>query len=309
MSSAIIIPFQVPLPQVLPTIEGNVDYREFRDQLLRIDQLLFQSDLETQFMEADLKRWLGRRQQVSAKAQQNHQRHARRALRCNIARILLAENYRGFAVRLADSPVLQYFCGLSEVGRVCVPSKSALQRYYLWWSETEVRSLIHQLLNLGATAPETLQLPKALDLENAFIDTTALKANIHYPVDWVLLRDATLTLMNSVRLIREQGLKHRMDAPESFIGRINKLCMQMTHAWNKADSQRQRKRPCARWIAWSAPCAATLAVIGNCWTSVGRKPTGRGPKPSRCSGAWTKCWNSCPKPGNRPASAFWRANW
>src|ERR1019366_4782555 len=132
MSSAIIIPFQVPLPQVLPTIEGNVDYREFRDQLLRIDQLLLQSGLETQFMEADLKRWLGRRQQVSAKAQQNHQRQARRALRCNIARILLAENYRGFAVRLADSPVLQYFCGLSEVGRVCVPSKSALQRYYLW---------------------------------------------------------------------------------------------------------------------------------------------------------------------------------
>src|ERR1035438_6019223 len=121
MSSAIIIPFQVPLPQVLPTIEGNVDYREFRDQLLRIDQLLLQSGLETQFMEADLKRWLGRRQQVSAKAQQNHQRQARRALRCNIARILLAENYRGFAVRLADSPVLQYFCGLSEVGRLCLP--------------------------------------------------------------------------------------------------------------------------------------------------------------------------------------------
>ena len=242
MSSAVIIPFQVPLPQVLPTIEGNVDYREFREQLLRIDQLLLQSGLETQFMEADLKRWLGRRQQISAKAQQNHQRHARRALRCNIARILLAENYRGFAVRLADSPVLQYFCGLSEVGRVCVPSKSALQRYHLWWSETEVRSLIYRLLNLGASAPQTLQLPQALDLASAFIDTTALKANIHYPVDWVLLRDATLTLMNSVRLIREQGLKHRMDAPERFIGRINKLCIQMTHAWNKADSQRQRKK-------------------------------------------------------------------
>ena len=58
----------------------------------------------------------------------------------------------------------------------------------------------------------------------------------------MLLRDATLTLMNSVRLIREQGLKHRMDAPESFIGRINKLCIQMTHAWNKVDSQRQRKK-------------------------------------------------------------------
>jgi hypothetical protein len=242
MSSARIIPFQVPLPQVLPTIEGNVDYREFRDQLLRISQLLLQSGLETRFLEADLKRWLGCHQHGSAKVQQNHQRHARRALRCNIARILLGEDYRGFAVRLADSPVLQYFCGLGEVDRVCVPSKSTLQRYYVWWPETEVRSLIHQLLNQGAAAPETLQLPEALDLESAFIDTTALKANIHYPVDWVLLRDATLTLMNSVRLIRQQGLKHRMEAPESFIGRINKLCIQMTHAWNKADRQRQRKK-------------------------------------------------------------------
>ena len=40
MPDAIIIPFELPLPQVLPTIEGNVDYRDLRDQLLRIDHLL-----------------------------------------------------------------------------------------------------------------------------------------------------------------------------------------------------------------------------------------------------------------------------
>jgi len=49
-------------------------------------------------------------------------------------------------------------------------------------------------------------------------------------------------LMKAVQLIRGQGLKHRMEAPESFIRRINKLCIQMTHAWNKADCQRQRKK-------------------------------------------------------------------
>ena len=41
----------------------------------------------------------------------------------------------------------------------------------------------------------------------------------------MLLRDATRTLMGSVRLIRDQGLKHRMEEPESFIGRINGLCI------------------------------------------------------------------------------------
>src|ERR1035441_2378639 len=87
MPTATIIPFELPLPQILPTIEGNVDYRDFRDQLLRIDSLLVQSHLETQLLEADLQRWLARQKRVSARAQQKHQFHARRALRCNIARL------------------------------------------------------------------------------------------------------------------------------------------------------------------------------------------------------------------------------
>src|SRR6267378_142090 len=56
--------------------------------------------------------------QVSAKAQQQRQLHSRRALRCNLARQLLHEGYRKFAARLADSPLLQFFCGISEVDRV-----------------------------------------------------------------------------------------------------------------------------------------------------------------------------------------------
>jgi hypothetical protein len=242
MTNATIIPFQVPLPQALPTIEGNVDYREFRDNFLHIDQLLVQSGLETQLLQADLQRWLAPRHKVSPRAQQNHQLHSRRALRCNIARQLLGQEYRVFAARLADSPLLQHFCGLNELGCLKVPSKSTLQRYDLWWKEDEVRPVIHHLLNRGATAPQQLHLPQAVDLESAFLDTTCLEANIHYPVDWILLRDATRTLMKGVRLIRDQGLKHRMEEPESFITRINILCIQMTHAGSKTDSRRQRKK-------------------------------------------------------------------
>jgi hypothetical protein len=243
--NAIIIPFQPLLPQALPTIEGNVDYRDLRDQLLLIDELLLQSGLEPRFLENDLRRWLSKCKALSAKAQQNRQLHSQRALRCNIARILLNEDFRGFAARLADSPLLQRFCLLSQIEVITVPSKSTLQRYDLWWPQAEVRALIGQLLNQGATAPQALHLPEALDLESAFLDTTCLAANIHYPVDWVLLRDATRTLMKSVALIRAQGLKHRMEEPESFLTRINKLCIQMTHAGNRKDpaqSKRQRKQ-------------------------------------------------------------------
>ena len=214
--AATIIPFELPLPKVLPTIEGNVDYRTLRDQLVQINQMLVTSGLEDQLIEADLKQWLQGRSSVSAKAQQNRQLHSRRALRCNIARLLLKEDYRGFAARLADSPLLQFFCGIGEVDRVRVPSKSTLQRYDTWWPEAEVRKLATQLLQTGAQQPEKLHLPEAVDLETCFLDTTCVAANIHYPVDWVLLRDATRTLMKAVKLIREQGLKHRMEPPESL---------------------------------------------------------------------------------------------
>jgi hypothetical protein len=242
MPGAIIIPFELPLPQVLPTIEGNVDYRQLRDQLLRIDCLLLSSGLETGLMQKDLARWLGPRKKVGAKAQQNRQRHARRALRCNIARLLIAEDYRGFAARLADSPLLQYFCGVSELPCITVPSKSTLERYDKGWSQADIRQVVQQLLGVGAAAPHKLVLPEAVDLESAFLDTTCLSANIHYPVDWVLLRDATRTLMKAVQLIRDQGLKHRMEPPQSFLTRVNRLCIQMTHASRQNDPQRQRKK-------------------------------------------------------------------
>jgi hypothetical protein len=242
MPDATIIPFELPLPQVLPTIEGNVDYRQLRDQLLHIDSLLVTSGLETRLMRKDLARWLEQHQSLSAKAQQNRQRHCRCALRCNLARLLIQEDYRGFAARLADSPLLQYFCGLSEVLRITVPSKSTLERYDKWWPQVDIRQAVHELLGVGATAAHTLALPQPVDLESAFLDTTCLSANIHYPVDWVLLRDATRTLMKAVQLIRDQGLKHRMEEPSTFLTRINRLCIQMTHASRQTDRQRHRKK-------------------------------------------------------------------
>jgi IS5 family transposase len=240
--SATIIPFELHLPTILPTIEGNVDYLDLRHQLVRIDQLLLASGLETKLIELALERWLNSKPKPpTAQAQKNYQTHCQRALRCNLARLLLKEHLRGFAARLADSPLLQFFCGLNELGPVRVPAKSTLQRYACWWPEKEVHAQIQQLLNTGQQQPEQLHLEKPLDLEAAFLDTTCVKANIHYPVDWVLFRDATRTLMKAVQLIRQQGLKHRMEEPAVFMSRMNGLCMAMSHARAKADSQTQRK--------------------------------------------------------------------
>ena len=232
------------LRPALPTIEGNVDYQRLRQQLLRIDQLLLQSGLEAQFIADTFQCWKADSKftSISPKAQRKIQIHARRALRCNIARTLIMEDFRGFAIRLADSPLFQHFCGVDELDRIRVPAKSTLQRYSQWCDEVAVRRLVDQLTQQAHLHPQKLRLRAPLDLEACFLDTTCVKANIHYPVDWVLLRDATRTLMKAITLIRAQGLRHRMEEPAVFIRRMNILAMQMTHTWNAKDSNQQRKK-------------------------------------------------------------------
>ncbi len=241
-----IIPLPVPqaLRPALPTIEGNVDYRKMRDELLRIDELLTQTGIEKQFIELCLQQWAADQgnRKLSVKAQLSYQLHSRRALRCNILRTYLAEDFRGFAARLADSPLFQFFCGLAQVDKVVVPAKSTLQRYAHWTAESTLKSVADQALRQAHHHPKKLQLAGPLDLDICFLDTTCLKANIHYPVDWVLLRDATRTLMKAVALIRDQGLRHRMEEPAVFRKRMNCLCIEMAHAPRKADRKRHRKK-------------------------------------------------------------------
>src|SRR5712691_11133846 len=171
--TATIIPFPQSLQPPLPTIEGNVDYRKMRHELLRIEELLTQSGAEQQFIRLCLERWLAARKsqdKVPAKAQLNFQLQSRRALRCNILRTYLQEDFRGFAARLADSPLLQHFCGLSEIDKVVVPAKSQLQRYAYWVEKSTLDQVINQALRQAAHQPKALQLAKAVDLEAAFLD-------------------------------------------------------------------------------------------------------------------------------------------
>jgi hypothetical protein len=237
-----LIPFTPAIRPPLPTVVGSVDYRQMRDQFQRIDQLLRASGIEERFVVQSVEKWQNNRQRVLVEAQVKQQLHARRALRCNIARNLLRDGFRPFAVRLADSPLLQDFCGLSEIDRVVVPAKSTLQRYAHWTDQETLDGIIRDLLAQAHEQPRLLRLEEAVDLETCFLDTTCLKANIHYPVDWVLFRDATRTLIKAIALIRAQRLRHRMEEPSSFLTRMNRLCIEMAHAPKRIDSKRHRKK-------------------------------------------------------------------
>lgn len=251
-----LVPEQEHLTGYIPTVLGPVEFREWKKQLERIHEILGLSGVEETFQRLSLARRnedergraeSGKRpvRQLSAGEQAEYQRLSSQALRCNVARTLTGESLRDFGCRLSESMLLQWFCRLDRIDTVRIPGKSALQRYSQWLPEEEMRQVIDTLLGAAsaaeAAAGQTLKLKKALELEAYFLDTTCVKLHIHFPVDWVLLRDATRTLMKATTLIRKRGLKVRMEEPAEFQKRMNQLCMKMTHARRKKDGRRARK--------------------------------------------------------------------
>jgi len=242
-----IIPFPQELRPRLPTILGNVDYRMLRSRLEQIDALLRESGLETDFVQLSLDRWtLASSREPSAKELQAYQQRSRRALRCNLLRTLLAEDLRGFSCQLAGNPLFQWFCQVLAMDVVRVPSKSELQRFSQWLPADKMRPVLDRLLH-GAMANHTrLSLTQPLDLEEYFLDSTALKANVHFPTDWVLLRDGIRTLMKATLLIRREGLRGRMESPEEFLRRSNSLCIEMVQGARREDGRKARKKTLRR---------------------------------------------------------------
>ena len=125
-----ILPFPEELRPRLPTIVGNVDYLTLRRRLEQIDALLRKSGVARDFLRRSLDRWvLAGNREPSAFEQIKHQNRSRRALRCNLLRTLLQEDFRGFSCQLAGNPLYQWFCGIDCLEVVRVPSKSELQRF------------------------------------------------------------------------------------------------------------------------------------------------------------------------------------
>jgi len=238
-----IIPFPQELRPHLPSIVGNVDYLTLRQRLEQIDALLRESGVERDFVQRALERWqAAATRKVTALEQQKFQQRSRRALRCTILRTLLQEDYRGFSCQLAGNPLYQWFCLVDALDQVRVPSKSELQRFAHWLPADQMRAVIDGLLKGAVEQPRKLGLKEALDLEEYFLDSTCLKANIHFPTDWVLLRDGVRTLMKATRLIRQAGLRGRMQPPEEFLRRMNRLSIEMSQQGRRAGRKKERKR-------------------------------------------------------------------
>jgi len=249
-----IISYQEELSPALPTVVGNVDYEEFRSSLLRIQEVLERSGAERQLVQERIEAYRKVAQEKGRPTERMSPgelagvaRQAREALRCNIARELLGESVRGFSARLADSPLLQCFCGIARLDVIRVPSKSTVDRYEKLVDEETVRKIVDQVSRTAAQPArggrQLLGLARPLDLEAYFLDTTCVQANIHFPVDWVLLRDAARTLIKAILVIRKHGLTHRMGKPQEFLRQMNRLSIRMTQgARKRKESRRERKQ-------------------------------------------------------------------
>jgi hypothetical protein len=242
------VSFQLEFRPELPNVYGTLDYREFRDTLTKIDEIISKSGLEHNLVITALSQYVADNQLDSLKFYNSkdatvHYKKLRHALRCNIARHLTGESYRMFSIRLADSELFQWFTSISAFGYRKAISKSALDRYEKCFDETllgeKIREWLAGLTDADKAAEAGIHSP--IDCKNLFSDSTCIKANIHFPVDWILLRDAARSLLLAIKTIRAQGLVNRMIEPQLFLKQMNKLCIAMTHVRRKKDSKKQRK--------------------------------------------------------------------
>jgi hypothetical protein len=247
------ITYQPFLRPALPQVFGPKEYREERQLFIRIDEILSTSGLEAEFIGISMKHCGFDPLNHGAKRIDSFNRACILALRSNIARHLKGMDHRDFCVRLADSPLLQWFLQIGRVDRVKAFAKSTSNRIAHLIDEPGLRAINQKLVALLAgtgtgTAPEAFEpgLKTPVSFDDIYFDSTCLKAPIHFPVDWVLLRDAARTLMKATVLIRRAGLLHRMpQEPLTFLSEINTLCMKMT-AKNRAKGARKQRKAVLR---------------------------------------------------------------
>lgn len=242
-----IVSIQQTLRPALPLILGCHEYHEQVLQLERTNRILIQSGIQSLFVKLSLEEYEAKMAAEGKKIEiwqrSKHVKKSEEALRCTLLRSTLGESFRGMSKRLAQCPLFRQFCQLDEFEKVRIPGKSMLQEYESWLPLEKMNQVLTALtLALGdEKKAEEIGLEQALAMEIAYIDTTCLEANIHFPVDWILMRDAVRGLIKSIMTTRRHGLKKKMPEPSSFIKEMNSLCIAMSATGRKPESKKLKK--------------------------------------------------------------------
>lgn len=236
----------------IPPVLNCKDYQEEEQLLARVDRILEISGVERMFLELSLERFEASKPEPEASGKaggvqdlERYIRHSHRALRCTILKNLVGGGYRKMSKALAMTPLYRRFCGMDQFGVIRVPGKSVLQDYAHWLPMDQMEKVLSTLTQAigNAERAREIGLEAELDMAVAWVDTTCLKASIHFPTDWVLMRDGVRTLVKNILVIRRHGLVRRIPEPTGFLREINALSMGMSAAGRrKPGGKKERKR-------------------------------------------------------------------
>ena len=175
---------------------------------------------------------------MSAEKYFHYQQQGIEAFRCNFIHEKEGLSYVALSKELGSNTVLQKFCNLLNLKCIYVPSKSQLQHYATLVPPEKLKEIHQRFNSILYKDQRILDDIKAGDL---YLDSTCVKAQMHYPVDWVLLRDACRTMLKAVTLIREAGVKCRMKSLKTFMSEMSGLQIKMAGAMRKHDNKKSRK--------------------------------------------------------------------
>ncbi len=244
-----ILPIQQLFDKDIPEEFGNYEYRQERQLLIDIDQIIENSGIETLFIQYFLDReyvektiesfGTGKKVKLTHIERLNIHIEAVMALRISILRKHLNLSLRKFSLALSHSDLYKWFCGINRFSVPRIPSKTRINNLENAISPHLTADVEKMLF---ATLQHDSVILEPLDFSQVYFDCTCIDTNIHYPIDWLLLRDSTRTLMKALARIRKSGILCRMtNEPAEFISKMNKLCMQMTFAKRKKDAKKLRK--------------------------------------------------------------------
>lgn len=229
------------LRPALTPVSANIDYARFKATLDDISEVLSDGRLEAQAIDLVLEDF----ESSDPAARARRGRFAVEALRLEVLRHLLGmPSFREFSRTVCASDLLSDFCGVRHLDGIRGAAKSTLERRSKLFAEEQLRQLHRTLTELcgNADLSAMIGLEEPIPMEVCLVDGTCLEANIHYPVDWILLRDVSLTLLKAIKLIREAGLPWRMpECPEALARAMNRLCIEMTHARGTKEAKKKRK--------------------------------------------------------------------
>jgi hypothetical protein len=225
----------------LTSVGANKDFHEFRTQLRLLNTLLEKSHLESMAMDFALTGF----ENASGKTKRSRIQFSIKALRLESLRMMMGNpSYRTFSRAVASSDMLADFCCARRIDGIRGISKSTIDRASKFFTPEQLRSMMQVVIEMAGEADRCrdLGLIKPIRTDVCLLDTTCLEANIHFPVDWVLLRDVATTLLKAIQVIRTLGLCQRMpEDPTVFARKMSRLCIQMTHTRRKQDASKSRK--------------------------------------------------------------------